>query len=84
VIPATEKRYEELFFSIEVLAGARLARAWLRPRPNKRLHLTPGSGVPWLGTTSVAPAQVKRSVGRQRREGKNSKDDLFMQEEMPA
>jgi hypothetical protein len=23
-------------------------------------------------------------VGRQRREGKSSKDDLFMQEEMPA
>src|SRR5712691_6116570 len=28
----------------------------------KRLHLTPGSGVRWLGTTSVAPAQVKRGV----------------------
>ena len=31
----------------------------------KRVHLTPGSGVLWLGTTSVAPAQVKRGVGRQ-------------------
>ena len=30
--------------------------------PNNRLHLTPGSGVWWLGTASVAPAQVKRSV----------------------
>ena len=30
--------------------------------PNQRLHLTPGSGVPWLGTVSVAPAQVKRGV----------------------
>ena len=33
------------------------------PSPNNRLHLTPGSGVRWLRTTSVAPAQVKRSVG---------------------
>jgi len=29
-------------------------------------------------------ARLRRSVGCQRREGKNSKDDLFMQEEMPA
>jgi len=32
--------------------------------PNKGLHLTPGSGVPWLETTSVAPAQVKRGDRR--------------------
>ncbi len=35
-----------------------LPQAW----PNTRLHLTPGSGVRWLGTMSVAPAQVKRGV----------------------
>jgi len=32
------------------------------PAPNKRLHLTPGSGVRWLGAVSVAPAQVKCGV----------------------
>jgi hypothetical protein len=34
----------------------------VRAGPNKRLHLTPGSGAQGLGTTSVAPAQVKRGV----------------------
>jgi hypothetical protein len=36
------------------------------PAPNKRLHLTPGSGARWLGTVSVAPAQVKRGVRQQK------------------
>ena len=33
-----------------------------REAPTYPKHLTPGSGVRWLGTTSVAPAQVKRGV----------------------
>ena len=52
----------------------RLRRAWSEARRgkqydaarsasfNQRLHLTPGSGGRWLGTVSVAPAQVKRGV----------------------
>ena len=42
--------------------GAPRRRSVPGPVPNKRLHLTPGSGVRWLGTTSVAPAQVKAGV----------------------
>src|SRR5438309_7638573 len=41
------------------------AGGWLAARgggPNNRLHRTPGSGVRWLGTVSVAPAPVKPSV----------------------
>src|SRR5205807_2134261 len=44
------------------------AGGWLAARgggPNNRLHRTPGSGVRWLGTVSVAPAPVKPSVGHQ-------------------
>ena len=42
-------------------AGRQGARIGPQP-PNKRLHLTPGSRALWLGTVSVAPAQVKPSV----------------------
>ena len=48
--------------------------------PNQRLHLTPGSGVPWRGTVSVAPAQVKRGVGRLGRGKKNRRGNSHGQE----
>jgi hypothetical protein len=54
-------------------------RAGLGSAPNQGLELTASSVrcAPAFGSSS-------RLVRRQRREGKNSKDDLFMQEEMPA
>ena len=45
-----------------VLRGGKCRKAPTYPK-----HLTPGSGGRWLGTMSVAPAQVKRDVRRLRR-----------------
>ena len=53
-------------------------RSLSHPAPNQRLHLTPGSGVRWLGTTSVAPAQVKRSVRRMKRFARQSDGKILM------
>ena len=57
--------------------GHRVAKREAVPSraPNHRLHLTPGSGVRWPGTVSVAPAQVKRGVRRQGRAGTPSQGE---------
>ena len=55
--------------------GAPRRRPVPGPAPNQRLHRTPGSGVWWLGTVSVAPAPVKRSVRLQRTEARRHEAD---------
>ena len=51
---------------------------------NRCLYLEPDCLQPPRLRRSRFRQQVSASVGRQWRKGKNSKDDLFMQEEMPA